>query len=70
MKTTLKLTQTDSDFLEKTATKLAVNEEEWFYMPYWLHKAADGIFVQYPFNDLPDHVMAFIKTERALNIQP
>lgn len=65
-KHTLKVSVTDSKFLEKSGHKVVVNGEEWFYMPFWFHKAEEGIFVQYPFEDLPDHVLQRIRTERAL----
>lgn len=66
-KTTLKVTQTDSKFLENAAHKIEVNNEQWFYMPFWFHKADEGIFVQYPYRELPDHVKEFLRIERALS---
>jgi len=66
-KQTLKLCQTDSKFLEMAAHKIVVNGEEWFFMPWYFHKAADGIFVEYPLGELPNHVREYINTERGLN---
>lgn len=64
-KTTLELVQTDSEFLDKAANKITINGEEWYYLPFWFHKVADGKFLKYPFKDIPDHVREFINTERS-----
>lgn len=68
-KQTLKVSVTDSKFLESAANKISVNHEEWFYMPFWFHKAADGVYVKYPFNELPDHVKNYINKERELQFE-
>lgn len=69
-KQTLKLHKTDSTFLEKVANKVSVNNEEWFYLPFWYHKAGDGLYIEYPFGDLPDHLKTYLNIQRGLNAIP
>jgi len=60
-KTPIKLIETDSLFLEKTAN---IINNEWFYMPYWFKKVGDGLFIQYSFDQLPDELKTILKKER------
>ena len=67
---TIKLIQTDSEFLEMTATKISTRGEDWYYQPFWYKKVAEGLFEQVNYENLPDHVKQHILYYRDKIIQP
>ena len=52
----LKYTETDSKFLEECASKIELEGNEWFYMPFWFKKVGDGKFAIYNFSQLPENI--------------
>lgn len=52
----IKLVETDSEFLEKIGNKIELSGEEWFFIPHWFMKVAEGKYVFCSFENLPERV--------------
>ncbi len=65
---TLKLIETDSDFLNKVSNKINFNGEDWMHCPFWYRKISNGMFVEYRFEDLPEEFKEWIKLQREQKI--
>ena len=62
----LKLVETDSVFLEATAHKVNIGDEEWFYQPFWYKKLKNGMFIQYRFDEIPKYVLTELEKQNPI----
>lgn len=68
--TNIKYSETDSKFLEKFANCVSVDNEQWFYMPFYFKKISDNVYKQVSFERLPENVKEFISKSRNNILKP
>lgn len=61
-----KLIETDSKFLEKTASMIPYNGHDWYYMGSWFKKVSEGVFEEYGFDQIPKGLILEIQKARAV----
>ena len=59
-----KLIETDSKFLEKPASMIPYNGNDWYYMGSWFKKVSEGVFEEYGFNEIPKGLIIEIQKAR------
>lgn len=62
----IKLIETDSKFLEKAASIIPYNGNDWYYMGSWFKKVSEGIFEEYGFNEMPAGLLKEIQKARGV----
>lgn len=65
----VKLSIEQAKFLETQASILSIPRtsnvmDQWYYMPGWYHKIGENLFEVVSFQDLPNHVIQFVKASR------
>jgi len=61
---TVKLIETDSEFLEVAGHKVEAEGKEFYYLPFWYEKISGGLYKQHKFENLPSEVIKMIIEQR------
>lgn len=61
---TIKLIETDSEFLEVAGTKFTDGGREFYYLPYWYEKVGEHLYKQCSFENLPESIIDTILPNR------
>lgn len=57
----VKLIETDSQFLDKVGSKITTfNQEQWYNIPNWYRKVAEGVYEEVEFKNLPSEIRRII----------
>ena len=60
----IQLTPSEEVFIKRISNVISVDNENWFFMPFWYKDLGNGRFEEVGFEQLPENVKEYIKTKQ------